>query len=63
MTMTTTPASQAQRRLLARLVGQVFERGDTALAVEMAGAVNDRTLTAEQVSRLIADASATRRRS
>jgi len=63
MTTTATPASQAQRRLLARLVGQVFERGVTALAVEMAAAVNDRTLTAEQATHLIAGASSTRRRS
>jgi hypothetical protein len=62
MTTTTAPASQAQRRLLARLVGQVYERGDAALAVEMAAAVNDRTLTTERATHLIAGASSTRRR-
>lgn len=63
MTVTATPASQAQRRLLARLVGQTYERGDTELALQMAAAVNDSTLTAEQVSHLVSAASATRRRS
>ncbi len=61
-TTATTPASQAQRSLLARHVGPTWARGHTDLATELAAAVNDRGLTSERVERLLAEVAASRRR-
>lgn len=58
---TTTPATQVQRRYLARLAGPAWERGQVALAEELAAAVTDRNLTAERCSELIAAVIASKR--
>lgn len=61
-TTATTPASAAQRSLLGRHAGPVWERGHAELAARLAAAVTDPHLTSERVEQLLAEVSASRRR-
>lgn len=61
-TTATTPASAAQRGLLGRHAGPVWERGHAELAARLAAAVTDPGLTSEDVERLLAEVAASRRR-
>lgn len=49
----TQPATQAQRRMLGRMAGPTWERGQVELGAALAAAVTDPDLTNEGVAELL----------